>query len=60
MSNQLRIAARKTLTRAPGVIGFYPAFQASGDTAMTDRSGAGNNATVGADAALSTLWTATR
>lgn len=59
MSNQLRIAARRAFARAPGVIGFYPGFQASGDTAMIDRSGAGNNATVGADATLSTMWTAT-
>lgn len=59
MSNQLRIAARRAFARAPGVIGYYPAFQAAGDTALIDRSGAGNNAMVGADAALSTLWTAT-
>ena len=59
MSNQLRIASRRAFVRAPGVIGFYPAFQAVSDPAMIDRSGAGNNATVGADAALSTLWTAT-
>lgn len=58
MSNQLRIAARRAFARAPGVIGFYPAFQAAGDTALIDRSGAGNSATIGADATLSTMWTA--
>lgn len=59
MSNQLRLPARRAFVRAPGVIGYYPCFQASGNNAMIDRSGAGNNAAIGADASLSTMWIGT-
>lgn len=56
MSNQLRIAARRAFARAPGVIAHYPCFQAWPDVALIDRSGAGNNATFGANLLATPAW----
>lgn len=56
MSNQLRIAARRAFVRASGVIGLYPCFQGSPDVALTDRSGAGNNAAFGAGLLATPAW----
>lgn len=59
MSNQLKIAAVKPFTRAPGVVAHYPCFQAVAEGAqLLDRSGAGNNAAFGAQLLASNAWAA--
>jgi hypothetical protein len=56
VSNQLRLPARRAFARAPGVIALYPCFQGSPDVALTDRSGAGNNAVFGAGLLATPAW----
>lgn len=57
MSNQLKIAAVKPFTRAPGVVAHYPCFQAVAEGAqLLDRSGAGNSAAFGANLLASDAW----
>lgn len=57
MSNQLRIAARRAIVRAPGVIAHFPCFQTVADGAvLIDRSGAGNGAAFGAALAAANAW----
>ena len=56
MSNQVKIAARRAFARATGVVAMYPCFQTSPDVALTDRSGAGNNAAFGAGLLATPAW----
>lgn len=56
MSRVVKLGQVKTPTRSPGYIGFYPGMQAGSDTNLTDRSGAGNNATFGSDLTIGEAW----
>lgn len=59
MSRVVKLGQVKTPTRSPGYIGFYPGMQAGSDTNLTDRSGAANNATFGADLTIGEAWATT-
>ena len=59
MSNQLKLAALKPVTRSPGLVGFFPCFQAVAEGVQClDRSGAANNAAFGTDLLASSAWAA--
>lgn len=59
MSNQLKIAAIKPVTRSPGMVAFLPCFQTVAEgTQCFDRSGVGNTAAFGTDLLASSAWAA--
>ena len=58
MSRVIKLGQVKTPTPTPGYMAYYPGFQATSDTALTDRSGKGNDATFGSDLTTAEAWSA--